>query len=239
MKQTLLKLDWDSDFFKFNVGRIEGLIQKEEDIRNVEFLIEENKIKLSYYSTFSELPSHILKSKKLDIVLVDKKTTYTKNIDANLKIHNSITSIEQNTHHKDKLINLAIQSGIYSRFNIDERIGKEKFEEMYRLWMINSLSRKIAKEVLVFIENNELAGFVTLGEKNNRADIGIIAVDYVFRGKGIGKKLMTSAEKWFSNIGYKSIQVVTQGDNNPACRLYESCGYKVDTVEFFYHFWKK
>ena len=110
---------------------------------------------------------------------------------------------------------------------------------MYALWMINSLNRKIAKEVLVFSENNDLSGFVTLGEKNNRADIGIIAVDHISRGKGIGKILMTSAEKWFSDLGYESIQVVTQGDNYPACRLYESCGYEVDTVEFFYHIWRK
>jgi dTDP-4-amino-4,6-dideoxy-D-galactose acyltransferase len=238
MKQTLIKLDWDSDFFNFSVGRIEGLIEKEQDIRNIEFLIEENNTELSYYSTSNELPSYVFESKKFDIVLVDKKTTYTKSINSDLVIHNSISSIEQNTS-KDKLINLSIQSGIYSRFNIDKRIGKEKFEKMYALWMINSINRKIAKEVLVFTENNNLAGFVSLGEKNNRADIGIIAVDHDFRGKGIGKILMSSAEKWFSNLGYNSIQVVTQGDNTPACRLYESCGYKVDTVEFFYHIWKK
>lgn len=239
MKQTLLKLDWDSDFFNFNVGRVEGLIQKEQDIRNIELLIAENNINLSYYSTLNELPSYVFKSEKYDILLVDKKTTYVKNINSGLKIDKSITSIKQDTPYEDKLIGLAIQSGIYSRFNVDKRIGKEKFEEMYRLWMINSINRKIAKEVLVFSEKNELAGFVTLGEKNNRADIGIIAVDHIFRGKGIGKILMKSAEKWFSNLGYNSIQVVTQGDNIPACRLYESCGYKAETVEFFYHIWKK
>ena len=173
------------------------------------------------------------------MILADKKTTYLKKINTGLSFPESITSIDENTPFKDKLIDLAIQSGIYSRFNVDERIGKEKFEKMYALWMINSLNRKIAKEVLVFSENNDLSGFVTLGEKNNRADIGIIAVDHISRGKGIGKILMTSAEKWFSDLGYESIQVVTQGDNYPACRLYESCGYEVDTVEFFYHIWRK
>lgn len=37
MKQTLIALDWDSDFFNFNIGRIEGLIEKEYDIRSIEF----------------------------------------------------------------------------------------------------------------------------------------------------------------------------------------------------------
>ena len=239
MEQRLLKLDWDSDFFSYNVSRIEGLLLEKQDIKNIEYLMNKNEIELSYYSTSRELSPYIYEISELDIVLVDKKTTYIKEINPDLEIDKSITSIDQNTIYKEKLIDLAIQSGIYSRFNVDKRIGKDKFEEMYALWMINSLNRKIAKEVLVFSKNNDLSGFVTLGEKNNRADIGIIAVDHISRGKGIGKILMTSAEKLFSNLGYKSIQVVTQGDNNPACRLYESCRYKVDTVEFFYHIWRK
>jgi len=239
MKQTLQKLDWDSDFFNFNVGRINGLIQNEEDIEHLDTLIIKNDMRLSYYSTTKELPSSISISENFDIVLVDKKTTYAKEISTGLSFPEAITSVDENTPFKNKLIDLAIQSGVYSRFNVDERIGKEKFEEMYALWMTNSLNRQIAKEVLVFIENNDLSGFVTLGEKNSRADIGIIAVDHMSRGKGMGKTLMTSAEKWSSDLGYESIQVVTQGDNYPACRLYESCGYKVDAVEFFYHIWKK
>jgi len=156
MKQTLQKLDWDSDFFNFNVGRINGLIQNEEDIQDLDTLIMKNDMRLSYYSTTKELPSSISISANFDIVLVDKKTTYAKKISTGLSFPEAITSVDENTPFKNKLIDLAIQSGVYSRFNVDERIGKEKFEEMYALWMINSLNRQIAKEVLVFIENNDL-----------------------------------------------------------------------------------
>jgi len=239
MKVTLSKIDWDSAFFNFRVGRIEGAINTEKDLRNIESLMEENNIELSYYSTLNQLSSCLSESNKLDIHLVDKKVTYTKSINSELITHKSIAVIDQKTPHKNKLIHLAIQSGVYSRFNIDKRIGKEKFKELYGIWIKKSLDRKISKEVLGFKENNELAGFVTLGEKNKRGDIGLIAVDYDFRGKGIGKTLMKSAEKWFSNLGYSLIQVVTQKDNIPACRLYESCGYDIESTEFFYHFWKK
>ena len=66
---------------------------------------------------------------------------------------------------------------------------------MYALWMINSLNRQIAREVLVFSDNNDLSGFVTLGEKNTRADIGIIAVDHISRGKGMGKNTHDKCRK--------------------------------------------
>jgi len=158
-----------------------------------------------------------------------------------LEIHKSVKSVNKNISYKDKLklIDLAIQSGIHSRFNIDKNIGKEKFEEMYRLWMINSLNYKIAKEVLTFIENDKLMGVITLMGERDEAYIGIIAVEHTFRGRGIGEILMKSAEKRLSNLGYNSIKVVTQENNIPACRLYEKCGYVVENVEYFYHIWKK
>lgn len=113
------------------------------------------------------MPSFAFGSKKFDLILVDKKTTYVKDINSASIFHNSIHSVNSSvsTPFKDKLIELAIQSGIYSRFNVDKKIGKEKYEEMYSLWMINSLNHKIAKEVLVLLEKTDLKGFVTLGEK--------------------------------------------------------------------------
>lgn len=239
MEITFTKLDWDSDFFDFNVGRIYGEIQSEQDIKNIEGIIGDNNAKLTYYSSLEELPPFAFESDKFELTLVDRKTSYFKAINKNLSIHNSIKSLDSSTPFTDKLIELALQSGIYSRFNVDKKIGKEKYEELYSTWITKSLNRSFAKEVLVLLEDNELKGFVTLGEKNKRGDIGILAVDYRFRGNGYGRILMESAEKWFADKGYEVMQVVTQGDNVPACKLYERCGYNVETVEFFYHIWKK
>jgi hypothetical protein len=92
MKQTLQKLDWDSDFFNFNVGRITGLIQNEEDIEHLDTLIIKNDMRLSYFSATKELPSSINRNENFDIVLVDKKTTYAKKISTGLSFHESKTS---------------------------------------------------------------------------------------------------------------------------------------------------
>lgn len=67
--------------------------------------------------------------------------------------------------------------------------------------------------------------------------IGLTGVDENYRGRGIGKKLITAAIEYFCKKSIKEIQVVTQGNNMAACKLYESCGFKVlDWIEF-YHFW--
>lgn len=236
MKLTFLKLDWDSDFFHFNICKLIGSIENIEDLKSVEKTMDDYNFKLAYYSSAKEL--NIDKMESLEIKLVDKKTTYVKNINSSLLSHPLISSYES-VIPSPKLLDLAIQSGIYSRFNVDKNIGKEKFEELYKLWIMRSVKREIAKEVIVYKHNNDIAGYLTIGEKNNRADLGMGAVDSNYRGKGIGRILFENAEKWSYDNGYKEIQIVTQGNNIPACKLYESLGYSVEKVEYFYHIWKK
>lgn len=232
MEMAFEILPWDSDFFKFKVARIREHI----DLTNNKSVLKdlfENGINLAYYSSPDQLP--IFDNNFYTILLVDKKVTYSK------RVNNQQPGINIESYNKhypeEKLVKLAISSGVYSRFNTDERIGRQNFETLYTQWISKSVSKEIADEVLVYKENNNLQGFVTIGKKDNKADIGIIAVDPSSRGKGIGKALMFAAENFYYNKS-DTIQVVTQGDNLPACKLYESCGYAVDKTEYFYHLWR-
>lgn len=232
MEMAFEILPWDSDFFKFKVARIKEHINLDNNKPLLKILFE-NDVNLVYYSSPDKLK--IPESSFYTILLVDKKVTYSKEI-SNQHLNNKIESY--NKHYpEEKLVTLAISSGIYSRFNTDERIGRQNFEALYSQWIFKSVAKEIAEEVLVYKENNDIQGFVTIGKKGNRADIGIIAVDPSFRGKGIGKALMFEAENFYYNK-LDMIQVVTQGDNLPACKLYESCGYAVEKAEFFYHLWR-
>lgn len=230
-------LDWDSDFFGFKVGRISEQGESENELADALKLLNKQKVDLIYYARDNALEEPEGMSDLYDITLVDKKTTYVKELQGTL-VSNTLVSTYLKDSPDEKLLDLAIESGVYSRFNVDEKIGKEKYQELYRLWITNSVNKRIAKEVFVYQHDDELTGFVTLGEKNGRADIGLIAVKAPHRGRGIGKALMYSAEKWFIDNKYNVMQVVTQGENTAACKLYESCGYVVDKVEYFYHLWR-
>lgn len=226
-------LSWDSDFFGFPVAKISSSFESLDGTILFDRLATKN-IHLAYY--YSAVQLYIPDNNIYKIKMVDEKVTYIKDISSSF-LNTNISRYEKN-YPEEKLISLAIESGIYSRFNVDKKIGQKNFENLYTHWIVNSVSKKIADEVLVYKDGNDIVGFVTIGEKNNRADIGIIAVDKSHRGQGIGKVLMLSAENRY--VGkLNAIQVVTQGDNKPACGLYENCGYRVEKKEYIYHLWKK
>lgn len=230
-------LDWDSNFFGYKVCKVKIEIEEAGDLDSVLEKMVSEQCTLAYYLSKNMISTILKQSPVLNIVLVDRKTVFIKTINANGNLSNKSVSIYTDEVPNQALLQLAVQAGKYSRFFIDKKIGEEKAAELYELWMINSVNKSIAKEILVYNESNNPVGFVTLGDKKGRGDIGIIAVDKNCRGKGIGKILMLEAENWFLRNGYKSVQVVTQGDNTAACNLYSNYGYEIESVEFFYHIW--
>ena len=137
----------------------------------------------------------------------------------------------------DELDKLAIQGGLYSRFKIDPHFKQEQFERLYKLWMENSINKKIADDILIIRKNDAITGMVTVGKKNEKGIIGLIAVDSKERGKGLGTLLIDAAKSWFVAQGCQIAIVVTQGRNKAACKLYEKCGFHVSKIENYYHFW--
>ena len=227
-------LDWDSDFFGYNVCKIN--INNTADLNNVLTDLENKNIKLAYLDLNKALHQTELDQIEKSIILVDKKTTFVKKIEKRRNVDKNIETYKKPSPEK-KLFELAAQSGIYSRFNKDKFIKENKFKDLYKQWIINSVNKKIAEEVLVYKSNQQILGLVTLGKKDERADIGIISVDSQSRGKGIGKSLMHSAENWFANNNYRTMQVITQEDNVAACNLYKRCGFEIESVNYFYHVW--
>lgn len=52
-----------------------------------------------------------------------------------------------------------------------------------------------------------------------------LTVDTPFRGKGVGRALLTRAIEWAKAKGFPGVTLETQDNNVPACMLYERCGF--------------
>ena len=235
-------LEWDSEFFGFTVARILSdkltLQELETNLRNM----KEKNVSLVYWDSDPDDLASQEAARSCDGFLANKKLTFVINAkDIRERLTDEVSNIRVeeyiNVLPTIELENLAIQAGTFSRFKVDPRISQSRFEALYRLWVRNSVSKEIADVLLVVRNSGKIAGMVTAVIKGDHADIGLIAVNDSFRGRGIGLSLIQAVHKWALRKQLNAAQVVTQGENIIACRLYEKCGYRVDKIENIYHFW--
>lgn len=126
---------------------------------------------------------------------------------------------------------------MYSRFRIDHHFTKQDFERLYKVWVDSSLNRTIADSVLVYSENNELAGFVTMKNLKDRVSIGLIATQFQYRGRGIASFLLNSVNNYAYSHAIDTIEVATQARNIIACSFYKKNGFIEKSRTNIYHFW--
>lgn len=228
-------LTWDSNFLGLRVGRSE--LSNSETV-NIDLLKEWDLVYI-YLQPGDEANHEILAQHK--VLLADRKIQFSMDLprewsgDKDPAIYAYQAGVED-----QELIELGIQSGIWSRFNIDPDFGKENFQSLYRQWMRNSIDQLIADEVFVY--RNEMGkpvGVITLANKHGFSDIGILAVDEASRGKNIGRRLVNRAKEFAIEHHQPVLGVVTQEANQNACKFYENCGFHINSKVHIFHYWKK
>ncbi len=226
----LSRLDWDSVFFGLNVGK---LVLSDED----EFLKPEIEGLLDYDLVYI-FANHGYKMPVVRANLVDCKVIYKKSISRNVETNSNVVAFSENKPSPD-LYELALQSGEYSRFRLDDKMPAGSYEKLYRRWIEQSVCKAMADEVLCYYYNGKIVGMVTLAVKDNVGSIGLVAVDSSCRGLGIGSALLESVDSYLFGRGVRVVEVATQLDNTKACSWYEKNGYAVDSITDIYHWWRK
>ena len=127
----------------------------------------------------------------------------------------------------DEVRNLAVGSGMQSRFARDVRFSK-MCRSMYIRWIENCFTAADNGdgEVLGVYDKGVLAGLMAVTVTGGVYKIELLSVSAAYRRQGIGKRLVRCA---FSHACAKKchkIVVVTQGENLAGCSLYQACGFK-------------
>lgn len=227
-------LSWDSNFFGYKTGQI--VLHGDTRINLSDVLNQNKEYRLLYIRC---VPSHPQQKQITDLggILVDEKVTFVQDIPSPPYQYSENVVLYPNTEPVPEIIALGLASGIYSRFKVDKNFKNNEFERLYEIWIRNSTNKTIARHVITYQKGEKYIGLLTLGEKNKRADIGILAVDEQYRGLGVGKSLVQKAFELSAQMGHKQLQVVTQKANVKACKFYERVGFYVDNVENIYHVW--
>lgn len=226
-------LSWDSDNFGIKVGNL-VFLDKVNEYSLHEAIHEAMKMDYDLlYVKGVSIPSSLLSDK---IKLVDEKVIYTQKTDLTHQSYfdNNVDSILQQPLSKE-LLELAYESGKYSRYKIDERLPESVYLNLYRLWIERSLKGEIATDVLAYKSDGIIKGFITYLKKESLVEIGLISTSPDMVRIGIGSKLIKCC---LSNFPEGTMfSVATQKRNEVACRFYEKNGFSISSIEKIYHLW--
>lgn len=224
-------LSWDSEFFNKKIAFIDGFKANDREIKTEidKFLNTGTDCIYLYTRKPIDLQDY-------DAVLADRKRIYV----LDRPKYNGMDYYpyqQQPIYNGDpsELYELALQSGEHSRFKVDSHFSEEEFKNLYKKWIDNSVKEGFADYVLVALDP-EPQGFITAKIKKDNLSIGLFATDKKHRGKGIGSRLIQDVINVASKSGLK-VEVVTQADNEIACRFYESKGFSVKDEQYVYHIW--
>ena len=127
-----------------------------------------------------------------------------------------------------------MQSGAYSRFRRDTRIGGPAFASLYQQWLQRCLNHGTVWAAGV---DNITVGLLAFAARDDYASIELVAVDPLSQGQGIGRALVQAAAQEARQNGFARLQVVTQKANQPAQALYQGCGFRLAQAQHVYHLW--
>lgn len=219
-------LEWDSAFFKKNIG----VLSKNENciVENI------NNFDLLYVIDIEveHIPNFTCSYEGTQVVL--SKTHFEEPVS-----NHQISSMNSSTNFSfDKIYELALLSGTWSRFKKDKKFTTEEFQLLYKKWVQNSLNKKIADDVLIYHEQDEILGFITYKIENSKAVIGLLAVSPTCKRTGIGTTLLNAFEAKALQLNLNSLEVKTQLLNKTAINFYQKAGYSISKKINIKHFWK-
>jgi len=231
-------LDWDSAFFGFPVARIAREVAAEAALREALQALRARGVRLAYWFCAPDA-ERAARARALGGTPVGTRAVYRRALvaadaDAAAPGVTRYTSSEAS----DALIALAQQAGRLSRFAVDPAMPSGTVQRLYRVWIERSVRGEIADAVyLARASDGASAGIVSTSRAGARGVIGLVAVDAASRGAGLGNALMAAAHRHFVTGGLQESEVVTQAENDAACRLYTRSGYTLALTETVFHFW--
>jgi dTDP-4-amino-4,6-dideoxy-D-galactose acyltransferase len=230
-------LEWDSKFFGYPVARIIFDHEGGSCLDDLFLKIKSEKTRLVYFIVPPAEKGLINSITSRGGIFVDQKIVFSKVTEKHNNLSEDVVEFK-GSDINERLINLVLRAGLYSRFRIDENFKNQEYERLYIEWLYKSINKSIAFKTLIAKKGSDIIGITTLGRKTHDAHIGLVAVDENFSGQGIGYNLVHSADTVASEMGLSKIKVVTQSKNKSACRLYEKCNFHIEKITNIFHYWQ-
>lgn len=233
------KLDWDSEYFGFNVAYIQQSTLTPDEQSHIEEFVERENISLLQYLCNCHDRSSVTVAEEAGYSFVDIRFTFKWTADKQIPIFD-VGKFRFDRATEDDIGALrTIAHDAYrdSRYYYDGHFDKEKIVNFYQEWVEKGVRGTLEDYVFALYDKDVPIAFCTIQEQGKEARIGLVGVDGNWRGQGIGTLLINSVLKKLQTDGFTSVIVVTQGRNYFAQKLYEKSGFLTEKLELWYHKW--
>ena len=238
--QLYRKLEWDSEFFDLNVGYISCSRLTPNIERHIKKFIRKERIGLLEYRCNCHDRESVLTSSENGYLFVDMRLTFEQTLNGREAAGRPGYSIRKGTPGDIDTLK-EISRGIYkySRYYFDTNFDRQKVVEFYQNWVEKAVRGQFDDFAYVLCHDGKPVGFCTIKQTRKHAGrIGLFGISPEYKGEGLaGYLLDASLADLLKNMGISYIEVVTQGRNYAAQRLYQRSGFVTKSTELWYHKW--
>ncbi len=234
-KYNLIDLDWDTNYFGVKSGKV--VLNEVVDDNDLKIILKWSK---NYEFVTIQNNNNVSDNNfilgKTNAFLTDVNVQFKKKVDHGKKTIDKNIIIENNCKTNEKLLKIAKNAYVYSRFINDNRLDKEKSKLMYYNWLKNSFN-KDNKYIAYYKEKDTYLGYCLFHFDDDGCVIELIAADPNHKRRGIGSKLLDAVNCICNEHKVNVLYVGTQLDNIQAQNFYIKNGFKVRTYNSTYHLW--
>lgn len=238
------RLAWDSEHFGLRIGRLTARRPSAEELELAAAWCRDHAIDCLYLLADAADPTAVRRAEEAGFGLVDVRVTLERALGPGDREAAAGAAIRPASVPGDLVALGAIAATAHrgTRFYNDPGFPDADCERLYRAWIDNS-ARGWAGAVLVAEaagsagSASEPAGYVTCHLDGTDGSIGLIGVAAGHRGAGLGGALVAAALGWLADRGANRAEVVTQGANVAAQRLYQRAGFVTRELGLWYHLW--
>jgi dTDP-4-amino-4,6-dideoxy-D-galactose acyltransferase len=227
------RLDWDSEFFGFPIGRV-GNDVGASDIAAATREADERGLRCAYLYVAAKHERLLDEAQRLGFMVRDVRVTLQGRVPESSPERIEVKPAGLAAF--DRLATIARERFQATRFFADPGFDRDRCRELYVAWLRRGLQPSPDRVTLVATKSR---GFVVcrFDRPTNLGEIELIGVAKGAARQGIGSALVAGAQATFAREGLEYMRVVTQGGNIAAQRLYQHHSFHAHEMGLWLHRW--
>jgi dTDP-4-amino-4,6-dideoxy-D-galactose acyltransferase len=232
-------LDWDTNFFGFNIALLTCRNLTPTIYNRVRRFVDVNNVKLLQFLCNCHCNTSVRTAEDKGFRFTDIRLKYTRDVThTQSRAPSPFTFGKASIRDIPALRDMVGDSYRDSRYYFDRAFPLDRVREFYRNWIEKGVLGTFDHECWCLFHDEKPISYCTLRfEPGCQLEIGLLGVDPHYRGKGLGGSMISLVMDKLYARGLKTINVVTQGRNYSAQRLYQKAGFKTKHTQLWYHKW--